>query len=105
MKTYLMAAAAAVALCFVAGAEKAEAAGFHFSNGRVHVDIGNPHGRWGGGYRGGWGGHGHGGHGGHGRWHDTTHYDYHAPSLRWHGDHVDFVPGHYDLHRTGHWHH
>jgi len=38
-------------------------------------------------------------------YHDTTHFDYHAPSFQRHGNHIDFVPGHYDLHRTGHFHH
>lgn len=37
-------------------------------------------------------------------YHDTSHYDYHAPQLVPHGNHFDYVPGHYDLHRTGHWH-
>lgn len=39
----------------------------------------------------------------HATWHDTSHYDYHGPSLVPHGNHYDYVPGHYDLHRTGHW--
>ena len=48
-----------------------------------------------------------GNHGGHwgGSYHDTTHLDYHAPSLVPHGNHYDYRPGHYDVHRTGHWHH
>lgn len=37
------------------------------------------------------------------RWHDTTHLDYHAPSLYRHGSHYHFVPGHYDVHHTGHY--
>ena len=37
-------------------------------------------------------------------WHDTSHYDYHQPSLVPHGDHYDYVPGHYHYHRSGHWH-
>ena len=40
---------------------------------------------------------------GHRTWHDTSHFDYHGPSLVPHGDHLDYTPGHYDLHRTGHW--
>jgi hypothetical protein len=36
-------------------------------------------------------------------WHDTSHYDYHAPELIRHGNHYHYQPGHYDLHRTGHW--
>ncbi|TWU00588.1 hypothetical protein Pla108_15400 [Botrimarina colliarenosi] len=125
MTKHLMAAAAAVALCFVAGADKAEARGFHIRAGGVHVDVGNPHGH-GRGYAvgypaaygyGGFGGHGggyggvhrsfygggHGGHHGGAVWHDTTHYDWHGPSLRRHGNHYDYTPGHYDLHRDGHW--
>ena len=39
----------------------------------------------------------------HYRYHDTSHYDYHPPSVRWHGNHIDVTPGHYDLHRQGHW--
>ncbi|QDT11078.1 hypothetical protein [Planctomycetes bacterium K23_9] len=39
------------------------------------------------------------------RFHDTSHYDYHPTEIRRHGNHFDVVPGHYDLHRTGHWHH
>lgn len=122
MTKYLVAATAAVALCFVAGAEQAEARGFHFQSGRVHVDVGNPHRSFYGGGRSYGGGYGHtvgygnrgynqsfyrgahgGGHGGHGAWHNTSHYDWHAPSLRRHGNHFDLVPGHYDYHRTGHY--
>ena len=33
------------------------------------------------------------------------HYDYHAPSLVPHGNHLDYVPGHYDFHHGGHLHH
>ena len=39
----------------------------------------------------------------HRTWHDTSHLDYHAPSLVPHRGHFDYVPGHYDVHRTGHW--
>lgn len=37
-------------------------------------------------------------------YHDTSHYDYHAPSIQRHRGHYDVVPGHYDYHQTGHWH-
>ena len=37
--------------------------------------------------------------------HDTTHLDYHAPQIRRHGNHFHVQPGHYDVHRSGHWHH
>ena len=39
-----------------------------------------------------------------GGFHDTTHLDYHPPQLVPHGNHFDVQPGHYDVHRTGHWH-
>jgi hypothetical protein len=48
---------------------------------------------------------GHRSHYGHGSYHDTSHYDYHPTEIRRHGNHYDVMPGHYDLHRTGHWHH
>ena len=38
------------------------------------------------------------------RYHDTTHLDYHAPSWVPHNGHYDYQSGHYDVHRTGHWH-
>lgn len=38
------------------------------------------------------------------RYHDTTHLDYHAPSINRHGNHYDYTPGHYDVHRSGHFH-
>jgi len=101
MKKLIFAAAAVVGLTFVAG-NTAEAGhgrrslNFGFSNGRFGFNI-------------------HGGHRGHRRhfgqpyypggwYHDTGHYDYHPPSVQWHGDHFDYVPGHYDYHNTGHWH-
>lgn len=37
-------------------------------------------------------------------WHDTSHWDYHPPTLQRHGDHFHIVPGHYDWHQTGHMH-
>ncbi len=39
----------------------------------------------------------------HRTWHDTSHYDYHPPTAYRHRNHYHVVPGHYDLHRTGHW--
>jgi len=33
---------------------------------------------------------------------NRAHYDYHAPSLYRHGNHLDYVPGHYDIHHGGH---
>ena len=29
------------------------------------------------------------------------HYDYHAPSVTWHGNHLDYMSGHFDYHQTG----
>ncbi len=37
------------------------------------------------------------------RWHNTSHYDYHGASLQRHGNHLDYVPAHYDYHRSGHY--
>jgi len=36
-------------------------------------------------------------------WHNTSHLDYHGPSAVPHRGHLDYVPGHYDQHRSGHW--
>ena len=52
--------------------------------------------------------HGYGGyrsHFGHVFYHDTSHYDYHPTEIIRHGNHYDVMPGHYDFHRTGHYHH
>ena len=38
------------------------------------------------------------------RWHDTTHLDYHRGSIQRHRLHFHYVPGHYDVHRSGHPH-
>lgn len=45
-----------------------------------------------------------GGYGGYGGYHHPRqpHYDYHAPTLIPHGNHLDYVPGHYDFHHRGH---
>lgn len=117
MKRYMFLGAVVLAMSsFAGGANDAQAQGIHFGSGRVHVDIGNPHGGWYGGaynrhyggghrqhsyYRGGHGGH----YGGNHYWHDTSHYDYHPGGFQRHYDHYDYVPGHYDYHQTGHWHH
>ena len=37
-------------------------------------------------------------------YHDTSHYDYHPTTIQRHRDHYHIIPGHYHLHRTGHWH-
>ena len=87
-----------------------------YSSPRLSFSVGyGGNSRFGSGYSGfnsgysGYGGHsGYGGYpayGGHVHqtWHDTSHYDYHAPSLVPHRGHSDYVPGHYDLYQTGHW--
>lgn len=38
-------------------------------------------------------------------YHDTSHYDYHPTTVVPHGNHLHVIPGHYDYHQTGHWHH
>ncbi len=35
-------------------------------------------------------------------YHDTTHFDYHPPTVIRHRNHFHVAPGHYDLHRSGH---
>ena len=37
-------------------------------------------------------------------WHDTSHLHYHPGGYVRHRGHFDYVPGHYDVHRSGHWH-
>ena len=37
-------------------------------------------------------------------YHNTSHYDYHAPSVQVHGNHLHATSGHYDHHSTGHHH-
>ena len=37
-------------------------------------------------------------------WHDTSHRHYHGPSVSRHRGHYHVTPGHYHLHRSGHWH-
>ena len=98
----LAAVAAFALLTFDAGT--AEAAhgfrgfGIHLGGRNVHLDIGRPHGshfydsyqtsfyapapRV---------------------WHDTSHYDYDPGGYVPHRNHCDYVPGHFDYHRSGHW--
>ncbi len=40
-----------------------------------------------------------------GYYHDTSHWDYHPGTVVPHGNHYHYIPGHYDYHRQGHWHH
>jgi hypothetical protein len=37
-------------------------------------------------------------------WHGTSHYQFHPGGFVPHGNHFHYIPGHYDLHRGGHWH-
>lgn len=37
-------------------------------------------------------------------WHNTSHLDYHPASVQRHRLHFHYVPGHYDVHRSGHRH-
>ncbi len=36
-------------------------------------------------------------------WHNTSHLHYHPGGFVPHRGHLDYIPGHYDVHRTGHW--
>ena len=83
--------------------------GIHVGRGGLGIHVGH--------YGGGGHGHGHGGHGqghgGHGQghclpahtWHDTSHFHHRPGYLQGHGGHFHYVPGGYQLHRSGHWHH
>jgi hypothetical protein len=108
VKKYIVATAFALTALFVVdvSASPAEAQGIHYRSRGVHIDIGSAHRhghrhhgrrrysgrRW----HGGWGGH-------HSDWHDTTHLDYHPGEFVPHYDHYHYVPGHIDVHRSGHW--
>jgi hypothetical protein len=37
-------------------------------------------------------------------YHDTSHLHYHPGGVVRHRNHFHVVPGHYDVHRSGHWH-
>jgi len=97
MKNLIFPAVALLALGFAfASADTAEARGFHFQRGGVHLDVGYPtsysNSYWGGGF-------------GHSHWQNTTHLDYHPGGYVPHGNHLDYQPGHYDVHRSGHFDH
>jgi hypothetical protein len=122
----------AAAFVAVGSAETAQAQDVHLGVGRLHVDVGHPHrAHYGASGYGRYGyvkpkpftwnthyrhfseayDHGHGryrsyyrpGVGSHHHWHDTTHYDYHPGGYVPHFNHYHYAPGHYDLHRSGHW--
>ena len=105
---YLISAVAVLAMGFVlASVQMAQAQGFHFGGGGVHVDAASSYGSYGSGYGcypqttyygGGWGGWG-----GHSDWHNTTHVDYHRGGYVPHYGHLDYSPGHFDSHSSGHW--
>ena len=92
---------------------EARAQGFHFRSGPIHIDVGNVHhGRHG--YYGhrsyGYGNYGrsnygHQIHGYYGRGHyignRTIHYQWHPSSFQRHGNHFDYVPGHFDVYHGG----
>jgi hypothetical protein len=121
MKTYILSIVVLFSLLLAGSITKdANAQGFHFGGGGVHIDVGNPHnyyGNYGGYYGGGCGYGGYGGYtpyttnyggrwgGGHAHWHDTTHLDYHPGEFVRHRGHYHYVPGHYDVHEDGHWDH
>jgi hypothetical protein len=107
----------AIGLALITGGAEADAGGFGISIGNYGYRGYSGHGayrpNYGRSYRpsynysrvyqgryGGYGGHGGGGH--HPR---VPHYDYHAPTLVPHGNHLDYIPGHYDYHRGGHYGH
>lgn len=111
MKTLPIVIGACAALAFAfADSSAAQARGFglHIGGRNLHLDIGNPHGS---------------GYGcrqpqpyqarrayypapqprPHRTWHNTSHWDYQPSGFVPHGNHVDYVPGHYNRHREGHW--
>jgi len=77
----------------------------HHNHGHNHHNHGSG---WGGGYGNSWGyvSPGYGGYyGSYGRYHNTSHWDYHPTTIVPHRGHYHVIPGHYDWHNTGHWHH
>ena len=115
-KKLLLGAVVAVGAMCIAAAPASAQWGRHGGHGSSHGSHGN-HGQRGNyGHQSHHGGHGaHSGYrsyysGGYGYqvrrpvWHDTSHLDYHAPSIQRHGLHLHVTPGHYDVHRSGHYH-
>jgi|SRR5690606_37000778 len=90
---------------FLVTSGTSEAGGIRFSFGGGHHHHGHHGWHRGPVYNGGYGHHGHGRIHRYPRWHDTSHYDYHPGGWQRHYDHYHYVPGHYDWHQTGHWHH
>ena len=113
---WIAAPAVALGLMFAGDASDAQAqygcyggygAGYGgYGVGGIGISIGGGH-LYRGGYRAPYysGYRGHYGVGYRGSWyHDTSHLHYHPAQVYRHGDHFHVQPGHYDLHRTGHWH-
>ncbi len=101
--TLAFAAVAAIALMSLA-ADPAKAAGFgwYFSSGPSYQTYYNPTPIY---YNSGFGQGGF--HDDHHAddWHDTSHLHYRPARFLRHGNHFDYVPGRYEIHRTGHWDH
>jgi hypothetical protein len=118
MRSVSVLGAAMVAACFAAiDLNETKSQGVHIGGRGMHLDIGNPHGYYGG-SRGQYGYYGrypsqayhhnayHHSHWGGGHlWHDTSHWDYHPGEYYRHYNHYHYMPGHYDFHREGHWDH
>lgn len=100
MKSFLLSTAALIALCVLSTADaEAGGYGFGFSTGGYSYSPASHYVRytpsytsW---YR---------SYPAH-TWHDTSHWDYHPPTIRRHRDHYHVTPGHWDWHQTGHLHH
>ncbi|TWU24106.1 hypothetical protein Pla52o_20300 [Novipirellula galeiformis] len=121
IKKWIAIPAIAACLAFTADTSTAEAGNGHLRLGGLHISVGGGHHgyhrghhhgyhssytpRYRSSYRSGYGGYGHYGHGYRGSYHDTSHYDWHPTQVIRHGNHWDIQPGHYDYHRSGHWHH
>lgn len=106
----------AVLIATILMGSSAHAGGFRFGWGSGYNNYGGgySHGGYGRSYSRNFGSrfnHGYGGHFGaypsfgYGRsYHDTSHYDYHPPTVTRHRNHLHYTPGHYDFHQTGHHH-
>jgi hypothetical protein len=106
-KYSLFAVAILSALLAVLSPTGANAQGFHFGGGGAHANASYSYGSYGGNY----GcypqsintGNGWGGWGSHTDWHSTSHVDYHQGGYAPHRGHLDYSPGHFDRHTSGHW--
>jgi hypothetical protein len=125
MKRWILCFVTALAIGLI-GSATASAQGYGwmgggYGHGGLNCDYGYGHGGgysglysagyggYGGGYGGGFGysGSGIGLSVGFGRpavFHDTSHLHYHPGGIVRHRNHFHVVPGHYDVHRSGHWH-